>query len=108
MSLAPRCWSVPRLAVKDAIFSSPTTWCCLISPLNPDLLEQRIGRLDRIGQAETIHIHVPYFVGTAQEVMFRWYQEGIGLFERSVGAAYTLLSILKPACENSWHRRGRG
>ena len=29
-------------------------------PLNPDLLEQRIGRLDRIGQQHTIEIHVPY------------------------------------------------
>ncbi len=29
-------------------------------PINPDLLEQRIGRLDRIGQTSTIQIHVPY------------------------------------------------
>ncbi len=29
-------------------------------PLNPDLLEQRIGRLDRIGQNAVINIHVPY------------------------------------------------
>jgi len=28
-------------------------------PENPELLEQRIGRLDRIGQTETIHLHVP-------------------------------------------------
>ncbi len=29
-------------------------------PFNPDLLEQRIGRLDRIGRAHDIQIHVPY------------------------------------------------
>ena len=29
-------------------------------PLNPDLLEQRIGRLDRIGQLENIQLHVPF------------------------------------------------
>ena len=29
-------------------------------PSNPDLLEQRIGRLDRIGQNAVIKIHVPY------------------------------------------------
>jgi len=38
-------------------------------PLNPDLLEQRIGRLDRIGQTRDVNIHVPYFEKTAQEVL---------------------------------------
>src|SRR5690606_24468792 len=32
-------------------------------PLNPDLLEQRIGRLDRIGQGAAIDIHVPHLEG---------------------------------------------
>ena len=35
-------------------------------PLNPDLLEQRIGRLDRIGQQEDVQIHVPHLQGTAR------------------------------------------
>jgi len=58
-------------------------------PLNPDLLEQRIGRLDRIGQKEAIQIHVPYLEGTAQEILFRWYQEGLDAFATSnaVGVA---------------------
>ncbi|MCK5926444.1 MAG: DEAD/DEAH box helicase family protein, partial [Methylococcales bacterium] len=29
-------------------------------PTNPDLLQQRIGRLDRIGQKSVIQIHIPY------------------------------------------------
>ncbi len=49
-------------------------------PLNPDLLEQRIGRLDRIGQRETIKIHVPYIENTPLAVMFNWYQEGLEAF----------------------------
>lgn len=52
-------------------------------PLNPDLLEQRIGRLDRIGQQHSIEIHVPYIQNTAQEILFRWYHEGINLFKQS-------------------------
>jgi ATP-dependent helicase HepA len=32
-------------------------------PANPEVLEQRIGRLDRIGQTHTIQIHVPYQPG---------------------------------------------
>ncbi|RJE73697.1 RNA polymerase-binding ATPase [Pseudoalteromonas sp. MSK9-3] len=50
-------------------------------PLNPDLLEQRIGRLDRIGQKYDVNIHVPYFESTAQEVLLRWYNEGLDAFE---------------------------
>ncbi len=37
-------------------------------PANPGLLEQRIGRLDRIGQTATIQIHVPYIVGSARSL----------------------------------------
>ncbi|WP_343124483.1 hypothetical protein, partial [Stenotrophomonas sp. MB339] len=44
-------------------------------PFNPDLLEQRIGRLDRIGQAHDIQIHVPYLEKTAQSVLVRWYHD---------------------------------
>ena len=36
-------------------------------PLDPALLEQRIGRLDRIGQTETIQIIVPYLLKTSEE-----------------------------------------
>ena len=56
-------------------------------PLEPDLLEQRIGRLDRIGQTETIRLHVPYLRGGPMEVLFRWYAEGLGAFEHLCPAA---------------------
>lgn len=49
-------------------------------PLNPDLLEQRIGRLDRIGQKHDIDIHVPYLEGTAQRALTLWYQQGMDAF----------------------------
>jgi ATP-dependent helicase HepA len=55
-------------------------------PLNPDLLEQRIGRLDRIGQRHTIQIHIPYLANTAQEIMYRWYQEGMQAFTHTCPA----------------------
>ena len=51
-------------------------------PLNPDLLEQRIGRLDRIGQIQDVQIHTPYHEGSAHEVLLRWYDEGLGAFQR--------------------------
>ena len=59
-------------------------------PSNPDLLEQRIGRLDRIGQKQDIQIHIPYLKDTAQEVLFRWMHEGIHLFTQSCSAGYEI------------------
>ncbi|WLF83108.1 RNA polymerase-associated protein RapA [Moraxella sp. ZY210820] len=59
-------------------------------PANPDILEQRIGRLDRIGQKHRIQIHVPYVMGTAQERMFRWYNEGLNIFNQISPTAQTL------------------
>lgn len=58
-------------------------------PANPDLLEQRMGRLDRIGQTESIDIHIPYLQHTAQEVQYRWFQDGLNAFAEScaVGVA---------------------
>ena len=49
-------------------------------PLNPDLLEQRIGRLDRIGQTQTIQLHVPHFETGAQARLVDWYHIGLNAF----------------------------
>jgi len=59
-------------------------------PLNPDLLEQRIGRLDRIGQTQTIQIHVPYLEDSAQALMLHWYHEGLKAFEHTCPAGYNV------------------
>ncbi|GHF78454.1 RNA polymerase-associated protein RapA [Thalassotalea marina] len=52
-------------------------------PANPDLLEQRIGRLDRIGQTQTIKLHVPYFEHSAQSALFNWYHQALNAFEHT-------------------------
>ena len=46
-------------------------------PENPDLLEQCIGRLDRIGQTRDVQIYVPCLSGSAQQDLARWYHEGL-------------------------------
>ncbi len=56
-------------------------------PENPELLEQRIGRLDRIGQSATIQIHVPCSAGSAEEGWARWYHEGLDAFTHSLHGA---------------------
>ena len=52
-------------------------------PLDPDLLEQRIGRLDRIGQRHDIRVHLAAFTGTAQHVLACWYRDGLDAFRSS-------------------------
>ncbi len=49
-------------------------------PFDPERLEQRIGRLDRIGQKGPVRIHVPFIRGTREEVLARWYREGLHAF----------------------------
>jgi len=61
-------------------------------PLNPDLLEQRIGRLDRIGQLENIQVHVPFLEHTAQDIMQAWYHEGLDAFEHVCPAGHTVFT----------------
>ena len=63
-------------------------------PLNPDLLEQRIGRLDRIGQTETVQIHVPYHEATPQAGLLRWYHEGLNAFERVCPVSVNVFQIV--------------
>ena len=60
-------------------------------PLDPDLLEQRIGRLDRIGQKHDISIHILAVADSAQHVLARWYDEGVNAFRSSPADGRELL-----------------
>lgn len=53
-------------------------------PLHPELLEQRIGRLDRIGQREDIHVYILYITNSPQHRLARWFHEGLNAFEENL------------------------
>ena len=65
-------------------------------PRDPELLEQRIGRLDRIGQTGTIHIHVPYGVHSRSELQALWLHEGLDAFSHPLKGATALATALLP------------
>lgn len=64
-------------------------------PLNPDLLEQRIGRLDRIGQTQTINIHAPCFETSAQNRLYQWYHIALNAFNSTCPAGAEIFSQYK-------------
>lgn len=64
-------------------------------PNNPELLEQRIGRLDRIGQREDIHIHIPYVEASPQQMLVKWYHEGLNAFTNHLEGGSTLSKRFK-------------
>ena len=73
-------------------------------PENPDLLEQCIGRLDRIGQTRDVQIYVPCLSGSAQQDLVRWYHEGLNAFEQTCPIGMALFeqyeTLLKVRSEN--------
>ncbi|MGE3801478.1 MAG: helicase-related protein [Candidatus Kapaibacterium sp.] len=64
-------------------------------PTDPDVLEQRIGRLDRIGQKETVKVHVPYIPGRRSEVLALWYHHGLNAFEENLHGAEEIARALR-------------
>jgi ATP-dependent helicase HepA len=53
-------------------------------PSRSDLIEQRIGRLDRIGQKNEIRIYLPFVNGSPQEYLVRWLHSGLDAFNSSL------------------------
>ena len=67
-------------------------------PAHPDLLEQRIGRLDRIGQKHIIELHVPYLETSPQERLFQWYHEALNAFLNTCPTGNALQHSSARAC----------
>ncbi|NGX83926.1 RNA polymerase-associated protein RapA [Aequorivita sp. KMM 9714] len=62
-------------------------------PLHPELLEQRIGRLDRIGQTKDINIYIPYLLESPQHKLVRWFHEGLNAFEKNIEGGYEVFKL---------------
>ncbi|HMP89261.1 MAG TPA: SNF2-related protein [Kiritimatiellia bacterium] len=69
-------------------------------PDDPEMLEQRIGRLDRIGQIGDIHIHVPFIKGTPEADRIRWYHEGLNAFEEPLSGSHDIMMAFRDRLNN--------
>lgn len=70
-------------------------------PFNCDLIEQRIGRLDRIGQKHDIQIHIPVYEDHATGRWAQILEQGLDLFSRPNPAAQPLLEKNQEAIEQA-------
>jgi len=77
-------------------------------PLDPELLEQRIGRLDRIGQTESILVHIPYLEDSPQETLFHWYHDGLDAFASLLHTGRAMLDAFGDRVREVAQAFGRG
>lgn len=69
-------------------------------PKVSEQLEQRIGRLDRIGRQGDILIHVPYIKNTFEELLFHWYHNVIESFQKAPKGANLIYQEFRERIHN--------
>jgi ATP-dependent helicase HepA len=60
-------------------------------PENPGLLEQRIGRLHRIGQKRDVEIYVPMLPNHPMNIIADWYHQGLHAFTSPTMGAESIM-----------------
>jgi len=64
-------------------------------PWNPMRIEQRIGRVYRLGQTEDVHIYNLCTLGTIEEHIVRLLHEKINMFEMVIGELEEIIHTLE-------------
>jgi superfamily II DNA or RNA helicase len=70
-------------------------------PWNPMAIEQRIGRIDRIGQTREVFVFNLITVGTIEEAMLRILDEKLNMFELVVGEVGAILGEIQESTDFS-------
>ncbi len=65
-------------------------------PWSPAMMEQRIGRLDRIGQARPVEIHVFDPQGTLSSEVLGLLADAVGVFGETIGGLDAVLEEVEP------------
>ncbi|RKH43184.1 helix-turn-helix domain-containing protein [Corallococcus sp. AB050B] len=78
-------------------------------PLSPNRIEQRIGRVDRIGRALPMRSHVfvgPDIEGSSHSAWFALLHEGFGVFRQSIAALQFFVEACLPAVREALFQKG--
>jgi|LSQX01.3.fsa_nt_gb ERCC4-related helicase len=71
-------------------------------PWNPTRVEQRIGRIDRIGQlADTVHIINYYYEGSVEAQIYQVLRDRLDLFQTAVGPLQPVLGAVVKRIERA-------
>jgi ATP-dependent helicase HepA len=65
-------------------------------PMSPEILEQRIGRLARLGQTEIVQVHVPATLGSPQAMVASWYHLGLNAIEECLEGGWQVAAKFGP------------
>lgn len=65
-------------------------------PWSPSVVEQRIGRLDRIGQSQDVQIHVFEAEGSLSADVLSVLADAVGVFDETIGGLDAVLEEVEP------------
>jgi ATP-dependent helicase HepA len=71
-------------------------------PSNPETIEQRIGRLDRLGQRFPIHIHIAALKNFPEDVYLNWCDLGVSMLRAPAAGIMAIFEKVRPQIEESY------
>lgn len=71
-------------------------------PWTPVRIEQRIGRVDRLGRTGTVLSIVPFARGALEEDLFRLWHDAFGLFEHSMSGLEIMLEDIQDKIDDAF------
>ncbi len=71
-------------------------------PANPETIEQRIGRLDRLGQRFPIHIHMCALKNFPEDVYLNWCDLGVSMLRAPAAGVMAIFEKVRPQMLESY------
>lgn len=75
-------------------------------PENPETIEQRIGRLDRLGQKFPIHIHLAALRGFPEDLYLNWCDLGVSMLRAPAAGVMAIFEKVSPLMLEAYQEIG--